>query len=482
MQPFQVWEIIVEETRHNLEQIGTAAHLMMEAVDKASQDLEATVKSSTEHLQAFNKSLADNFAQQLTKLVENALRASDKGAEELEARKEDFVERLLEIEQTEMETLVRVGKEIRHELDLSLRQAVTMISQLVEEQIQTLRPLAMNQHENFSSLIDKESETLKKVAREGAVNVANKQALFNKQLSQRMQEFESAAANILEETKQKLLEKTNQNREELEQRISQAKNELTNYAEEGKSELDEKVLKGSDSIGASGRKATKRLEDEVSNWQKEMSHIGEDFKQMLMADRDAFDQIHKTKLERQIEGVKEEIKIIGSEAQGRLSATHKLFQGSLRRLDKKYYERLDKLFQQFEAAIAQESKVLGNVLRPNSPGQTSNELKELLNIRLKARGLEIIKAFKRQVEVFDLEHARFSAGCRERIETVHSEAKDSFEQQLKLMNADIERVQRGFRVELSQLDLQLPQVKEAGHAAALAVMAYKRARHSFGTD
>ena len=120
--------------------------------------------------------------------------------------------------------------------------------------------------------------------------------------------------------------------------------------------------------------------------------------------------------------------------------------------------------------------------RPDLPIETRHELNELLNTRLKARGLEIVKALKRQVELFDLEHARFAAGCGERIETVHGASKDSLEQQLKTMNAEIERMMRAFKVELSQLNLQLPQIKDAGHAAALAVLAYKRARLSFGTD
>lgn len=220
------------------------------------------------------------------------------------------------------------------------------------------------------------------------------------------------------------------------------------------------------------------MSDEVADWQAEIVKLSEEFKQTLGDNRVSFDQIHKTKLERQVDEVKGEIKTIREEGQGRLSASHKLFQGSLRRLEKKYFERLEKLMEQFEAAVAQETKILGSALRPNLPIQTSHELKELLNTRLKARGLEIIKAFKRQVELFDLEHARFSGGCGERIETVHLAAKDSFEQQLKAMNSEIDRIMRGFRVELSQLKLQLPQIKDAGHAAALAVMAYKRARLS----
>ncbi len=291
-----------------------------------------------------------------------------------------------------------------------------------------------------------------------------------------MEEYENAATGILEETKQKLLEKMKSYKELLEEKVNQVKNDLSTYIAAGKVELDEKVQTGADSLSLAGQKTIKRLGDEVNDWQAEMTKMADEFKQMLSSNSASFDQIHKTKIEQQVEEVKEELKTIGGEAQGRLSASHKLFQGSLRRLEKKYDERLNKLLQQFEAAVLQETKILGNDLRSNLPTQTSHELKEVLNTRLKARGLEIIRAFKRQVELFDLEHARFSAGCSERIEMVHSATKDSLEQQLKAMNAEIDRVLRSFRVELSQLKLQLSQVKDAGHTAALAVIAYKRVR------
>ncbi len=470
---------MAEETRHDLEEIGTAAHLMMEAVDKASQDLEATVKSSSDYLQSFNDTLAQNFAQQLTRMVENSARATDKGVEELQARKEDFFERLMELEQTELETLAKVGKDVRQEIDASVRKALAAISQLVEEQIEAVIPIAMDRHESFSSLVEQEGKDLKKLAEEGIINIASRENSAIAKLSQYAQEFEENSAEILKEKSQTISEKMQKSAEQLGNMVQEVKLALDGDFETDRNELEKKVEVDAGWIASAGQNTIKRVNDEVADWQQGMTELADNFKKMLAADRDSFDDIHKTKIERQVDEVKGEIKTIGEEAEGRLSAGHKLFQGSLRRLEKKYYERLERLLQQFEAAIAQETRVR---VRPDLPIETRRELKELLNTRLKARGLEIVKAFKRQVELFDLEHARFVAGCGERIETVHAASKDSLEQQLKAMNADIERMQRSFKVELSQLNLQLPQIKDAGHAAALAVLAYKRVNLSFGTD
>ncbi len=467
---------MVEDAGNNLEEIGTAAHLMMEAVDKASQELETTVKSCTERLQAFNETLSNNFVNQLTRLTDKALRADARSSSELNARKAHFAERLAELEQSEINRLFQASKEVRQEINLSLQKAVGSISQLVDEQAKTLLPIALSRHESFSSLCKTEIEAMKKAATQGKDRLSEKEIDFNKNLSLKVSDFEVSANKILEAAKERLTSKIDIDLEDLDEKVSQAKAELRKFISGSDDELEQKVKAGSDSLSAAGTKVSKRLQDQVDNWREEMNHLSENFQQALNNERNSFDRIHAGKTERQVQEIKEEIKAITTEAQCRLSASHKLFDGSLKRLEGKYHERLERLLSQFEAAIAQENRVkIGmNVFRSDMSSQASHELKDLLTTRLKARGLEIVKDFKRQVALFDLEHARFSASCNERIETVYASANDSMEQQFKAMNAEVERVLRGFRVELSQLNLQLPQIKDAGHAAALAVIAYNR--------
>jgi hypothetical protein len=50
------------------------------------------------------------------------------------------------------------------------------------------------------------------------------------------------------------------------------------------------------------------------------------------------------------------------------------------------------------------------------------------------------------------------------------------------MNLELERVMRGFKSELVELNSELPQIEDAGRNAALAVMAYRSAMLSFGSE
>lgn len=166
----------------NLEEIGTAAHLMMEAVDRASQELETTVKASGNHLQTFSQTLTNNFENQLTKLANRTLKNVEKNSEELTARKEDFAERLIELEQMEISKLIHSSKEVRQELNLALQKAVNVVSQLVEEQVKTLRPLVLNQHENFANLERTETGTIRQYIEEGKTGLNEKETALEKSL------------------------------------------------------------------------------------------------------------------------------------------------------------------------------------------------------------------------------------------------------------------------------------------------------------
>ena len=285
-------------------------------------------------------------------------------------------------------------------------------------------PIARSRHESFSNSCKTETATIQKSISEGKSGLSEKEASFEKNLSQKVSDFETEAKNIVEEAKEKLSEKIKVDLEDLGEKVSQAKAELRKFISSSDDQLEQKVKGGSLSLSAASTRVTKRLVDQVDNWREEMNRLSENFQQGLNAEKNSFDQMHTDKTERQVQEIKEEIKAIAAEAQCRLSANHKLFHGSLERLEGKYHERLERLLAQFEAAIAQENRVMAGMSIYRSESQASHELKDLLNTRLKARGLEIVKAFKRQVELFDLEHARYSASCNERIDGVYIAAND----------------------------------------------------------
>ncbi|MBC7998823.1 MAG: hypothetical protein IAF58_12815 [Leptolyngbya sp.] len=187
--------------------------------------------------------------------------------------------------------------------------------------------------------------------------------------------------------------------------------------------------------------------------------------------------MHKTKLDRKAQEVKEEIEHISQDASSKISASHKLFYSSLKRLEKKYFDRMDRLFTRFEAALAQE----GTVTSGSKP-QSTNELRTLLSSRLQARGDEVIKSFQRHVEQIESEYSRSSQGYHDRIESIKTNAVESLEKQLRTMNQELERVNRNFKNGMSDLNIELPQIEERGKAAALAVKAYRSAMLSLEGD
>ncbi len=69
------------------------------------------------------------------------MHAVDASVEDLVIRKEDFAERLADLERSEIETVLLASREIRQQLTNRAQQATDAISAVVEEQLNQLRML-----------------------------------------------------------------------------------------------------------------------------------------------------------------------------------------------------------------------------------------------------------------------------------------------------------------------------------------------------
>jgi hypothetical protein len=471
---------MVDANANRSEGLGSATHLMIEALEKASIELDKAVKASVEQLTAFNALLRRNFSTQLNKLSERSAGSVDSSIEDIVIRKDDHRERLLELERNELENLLSAARDIREQLSQHSRQATTTISQLLDEQMRELHTLTENPQEHFSDYDDDQIETVGRYGDENKSKVEQCEQECEAKISHEAQKCDKGVPGVLAESKQKIDAELDRHQAEFEDKINSVIDRLSSLISMTLKELEEQTKAGTNAIFDYNDSARKQLTSRVDKWDGGMTGIGDDFKDGLAKQKDSFEQIHTMKLERKVSEVKDEIEKISSDAQKKLNASHKLFHTSLKRLEKKYHERLERLFAGFEVALAKEAKLPAGT--SSYRYQTSHELRDLLHARLTARSTEIVKAFKRQVEQLDSEYVRISSSSQEKIDTIRSTALDGLDKQVRSMNIEVERVLRGFRNELNELTEELPQIEDAGRAAALAVMAYQSAMLSFGSE
>lgn len=461
---------MADESANKPNGLGSAATLMIEALDKASAELDKTVTSSVEQLNVFNESLEKSFCNRLQKLAEKAVSAVDSSVEDLVIRKEDFAERLADLERSEIESVVLAARDIRQQLATRAQQATESIARLIEEQLVSLRALSEKPDIKLAELSQTRIQEVGTLVQSGKGKIETQEAEYEKQISNRVQTFDEKVQGVVSNGKRELDEKLETYHQDFEEKIADVMDRLSKLVTVTIKDLEEKTKSGGESVTGYSEKSQKELADHVEDWQEVLTAVSNEYQGNLTNDKDLSEELHAVKLNQKVSEVKEEINKIALDASTKLNASHKLFYSSLKRLEKKYYDRLERLFARFETALSQESRLTtgANAYRP----QSNHELREVLRARLQARGVEIVSGFRRQVQQFESEYSRASAGSHERLETVRATTIDQLEKQVRSMSMELGRVLRSFRNELNEASNQLPQIEEAGHTAAMAVRAY----------
>jgi hypothetical protein len=459
------------------ENFGSAANMMAEALDKASAELDKTVRACIDQLTTSNDALEKSLSLQLIKVVEQSKNFIDANIEDLTSHREELLDRLTEFERTEIETMMSAAREVRQQVAGRGQQASESITKLVEEQLAELRTLIENPEARFANFAGRGLESLNKFSGESCKQIEDSETALEQVLTIRAQELDLAVQKVIADTKKGIEETLDNYNSEMEEKITSVVSHLTEIVAETVEELEKDASKGAKSVEKAGASGKARLIGRLDQWRKDSAEISDNFRNTITFEATSSQQSHSTKLERKVVEVKDEISHIATDANAKITASHKLFLSSLKRLEKKYNDRLERLLARFETALAQETRLTGG-----SDGLAAHELRELLHARLQARGAEVLKSFQRTVDQLESEYARTSGGSSERLETVRTAATEALDKQLRLMKNELERISRSFSSELSELNLQVPQIEEAGRAAALAVMAYRSAMLQFERD
>jgi hypothetical protein len=253
---------------------------------------------------------------------------------------------------------------------------------------------------------------------------------------------------------------------------------LSGVLQTAQTDMTSHAAKGQATLEASGEHGKSLMSSSLETWRGDCEKLDRNFLDTLTLESKDSEHEHAGRLDYKVNEVKAEISGIANDANVKLSTNHKMFLSSLKRLQKKYVDRLERLTTKFDAALAEEAKLP----QTSAAGKTSPELRELLRARLQTRSKEIVKALQKQIEQIESEYSRYSAGSTERMENIKSSTIDSLEKQLKTMRNEIERITKNFHSQMTDMNADLPQIEEAGITAAMAVTAYRDARLSFGSE
>lgn len=461
-------------------QYDAATQLMLGALDRAGVELDRTLKELIEQLNIFNSSVERTLSNQLKKVIEHANSAVDYDLDNLLVHKDGIADQLIQFEESEASMLIATGRDMRLQLNQKALEASDYISKMVAEQILELRSLVDNPEHHLVELAHNNVDELKESSIESQSRIEGREAALEQELSNTAQELEKKIQDLVTSAKNDNDNKLESSTHGFEEKIEEMRNHLSNAVSEAGNALETNVQNGTRAIQTANDAGKSKLRGHLFQWRKELDEMSKEFNANLSHSRQLAESGHTKMMERKVAEVKDEMRHIAHDANTKVASTHKAFSSSLKRLERKYQDRLERLLSRFESALAQEFALTAGTSA--HPLQLSHEFRELLHARLKARGSDISKAFQRQVEQVESEFIRFSAGSSEKIENIRSAATEAADKQVRTLKTELERATRNLNSELPELNSQLAQIDEAGKAAALSVMAYRSAMLSFGND
>jgi hypothetical protein len=460
------------------ENMGSAQDLINEALEKASVELDRTVKACIAELKNFSETLENRLAHNLEQMLEQSKHFAESNVEDLAAQREELVDQLADFERSEITTISTAAREVRQQISQKAKMAGDAIAAIVEQQIAELTTLVATPDKRFDTFTKDGGEALATALKASNRKIENQTVSYETELNDKAHQFEESVKGVLSTSKAGIQEVLDQHNKDLEVKIDSVIAQLSGVLQTAQTDMTSHAAKGQATLEASGEHGKSLMSSSLETWRGDCEKLDRNFLDTLTLESKDSEHEHAGRLDYKVNEVKAEISGIANDANVKLSTNHKMFLSSLKRLQKKYVDRLERLTTKFDAALAEEAKLP----QTSAAGKTSPELRELLRARLQTRSKEIVKALQKQIEQIESEYSRYSAGSTERMENIKSSTIDSLEKQLKTMRNEIERITKNFHSQMTDMNADLPQIEEAGITAAMAVTAYRDARLSFGSE
>ncbi|MBS1990217.1 MAG: hypothetical protein JSS86_04910 [Cyanobacteria bacterium SZAS LIN-2] len=450
---------------------GSAANLMIEALEKASGELERTVNQCIFQLNSFTEGLDKSLSLQLEKVVAQSSHLVDTHGGDLEAKRDETLEAISRLEGEQLDTLLTAAEDLRKRFADRVREATEALGEVMDGQLKELIVLIQTPQSNLYEMAQEKLSDAQSLTEERKSEIDFKSQQYESAMSDKAKNIDEQAHKLIENSKTDVDRHLADYSARFDEKIIGVQRQLSDIVEVAVSDLKELAERGSKNIDEAKDTNHQVLNEHVEHWHTQLATMKDRFQTSSLEQQSSFLRAYNDEVERKLLASQEEVLRIATRAKQRLGTNQKLYLNSLKRVERKLSDEIDRLFFKFEAALTQEAKInlSSGGTRPAADAEVINKL----HGRLKSHGAEIIKTFRRQVEHTEAEFSRSTQGSNERIESIRASSVESLEKQVKSMRTDLERITRNFHSELSELSVKLPVIEESGRAAALAVMAYK---------
>jgi len=307
--------------------------------------------------------------------------------------------------------------------------------------------------------------------------LTSQKASLESALTTKSKELDVSADDAVSVSKQSIDKKLTAYEDGFDSKIAQVLSQLDELLAATTTATDSATTDGAAELESCQVENSEFLLHQVEEWKTNMELLKHEFQEQLESNREETLSAHSRRLTYSVNEAKSSINQVANDALARITGNHRMYYGSLKRLERKYEDQVARLFSQLESTISEEREMVSG-----GSGQSTEEVKQKLRSQLKVRGGELVKTYRRQVDQMENDFARASATSYERIDSIRLQAVESLEKQVRIIRSELDRVEKSFKVELSQLSIELPEIEERGRVAAMSVSAYLTSMLTLDSD
>jgi hypothetical protein len=459
------------------ENFDSTAKLMLEALGKASAELEKSVTAFTEQLISFNEGLQKTLDEEMRSVnvrMENSIKSN---LDELGHSKHLLVKRVLEAERTELDSLAQAGRDTRALLSAHALKIEQKIEEFINVQISELKEFLEEPKRSIHGVTDSANDELREKQQAISGDIKDTNESLRKRLSDKVAELENLIRQETQSARDAIAYSAEESKDKLSSIADVNFGDLTKFFDDTIRDVDARDEQGGTALEEAESQSRAAVKDVGHDWKTQISSHCETFDKLLASLSSVLKENYETKLANASEQARQEIAQLSDTAHEKIAATHTELEVELRDLEKDYIQQFENALQKVESIVSEHANDKRNsgVARQHK----AQKLRDQMHGHLKRFGSSLVDSVKDASGEFESEFNRATDGFHTRIEGARVSAIESLERESRLMQKDIERTMKEFQKELAELDSQVGLIEKAGQDAALTVIACRKAVLSF---
>lgn len=450
---------------------------MLEALAKASAELEKSVTAFTEQLISFNESLQKSLDEELRAVNGRMEGCIKTNLSELGHNKHQLIKRLLDAEHEELTALSVVSRDVRKSLSEHALEVEQKIEVFMNQQILELKEFLQQPESQINTAGETAASELKHKCNEITRDIQERDRDTRRRLSDKVAEVEKLIKEQCEKVKQSISIAADRTRSRLDAQRKQIRGDVDKFNREATAEVESSADEGLRLISTCESQHKESVTEVSTRWKQHINDHCDLFHKTVATFSGVLNENYETQLANVSAQAKREITKLSDDAHEKITATRNELEVEMRDLEKDYAAQFEQAIRKLEVIVNAQAND-----KKNSGGAREHKaakLRDQMQGHLKRWGGDLIDSVKDASHDFENDYNRATDGFHTRIELARSTAVELIERESKLMQKDIDRTLKDFQKDIDELEGELGRIEKAGQDAALTVIAFRKAVLSF---